>query len=66
MGASGGEPVQLTGLRLGDSPRDDVGPSWSPDGEYVLFNSGPSLHVMLPDGTQRRPLFAGVGGQWRP
>jgi Tol biopolymer transport system component/DNA-binding SARP family transcriptional activator len=37
MPLAGGDPVRLT-----DSPEDEVGPRWSPDGREIVFNGGTS------------------------
>jgi TolB protein len=65
--ASGpGMPVQLT-----RDQGDNEDPSWSPDGNLIVFSSSregnsPALYVMTAAGTDQRRLMRMTGRQTQP
>ncbi len=52
MSADGSDVRQLT-----DSDVDDFSPSWSPDGERIVWVHGGSLWIMSSDGVDAQPLL---------
>ncbi len=56
--------------RLTDNSDPDVFPSWSPDGQQILFmrsTQGPTgIYVMDADGMNQRRLTGGDGPAWSP
>jgi TolB protein len=62
MDAGGSHPRKLTG----SEGLADWGPDWSPDGEWIAWNTAPDtptyfdLGVIHPDGTDRRVIKPGV------
>lgn len=52
MRADGSDVRQLT-----DSDVNDYSPSWSPDGERIVWNHGGSLWIMNSDGSDAQPLL---------
>ena len=59
--------------RLTVDPTPNVGPSWSPDGSKIVFQSGrgvplgrPQLYVMGPDGSNQHPLTPQKGWEGDP
>jgi Tol biopolymer transport system component len=66
MNADGGDLVNLT-----NSPADDGGPDWSPDGKEIVFASsraGGGIFVMDADGANVSQLTTSFDGQpaWSP
>ncbi len=63
MNAEGGEVTRLT-----ESASTDVGPRWSPDGEWLSFTrveiEGPRVYIMRSDGSELRFVVEGHGGAW--
>ena len=54
--------------RLTDNHKDDWEPSWSPDGEWLLFVSGPitDIFVMRADGSETYRLTHDSYSDWVP
>ena len=54
--------------RLTNSSSTDVGPRWSPDGQWLSFTrvelKGPRVYIMRTDGTDLRFVVDGEGGGW--
>jgi Tol biopolymer transport system component len=40
------------------------GPTWSPDGEWILFDADDRLFLVHPDGTGRRDIPLDVTGRY--
>ena len=58
-----------TGItRLTSSTSTDVGPRWSPDGQWLSFTrvelEGPDVYIMRSDGSDLRFVVDGHGGAW--
>ncbi len=47
--------------RVTQDPARDWGPEWSPEGSKIAFVSDESIHVVNPDGSNRRRVSAGSG-----
>ncbi|MCA9567106.1 MAG: PD40 domain-containing protein [Myxococcales bacterium] len=64
--------VDRAGVRLArlDGPGPDEHPSWSPDGQYLVFASSrdgePDLYVADRDGRTTRPWLEGPAAEWLP
>ena len=60
----------LNETRLADSPSDDEGPSWSPDGTQIAFFSNRpgnmDIYVMDADGSNVTRLTINPADDWRP
>ena len=54
--------------RVTNSSSTDVGPRWSPDGEWISFTrvelEGPRVYIMRSDGTDVRFIVEGQGADW--
>ena len=54
--------------RLANSLSTDVGPRWSPDGQWLSFTrvelQGPRVYIMRTDGSDLRFVVEGHGGAW--
>ena len=54
--------------RLTNSASTDVGPRWSPDGQWLSFTrvelQGPRVYIMRSDGSDLRFVVEGHGGTW--
>jgi Tol biopolymer transport system component len=65
MNANGSEPRRLT-----TSPRNDVSPSWSPDGSSIVFASDRDdnweIYSMSVDGSNQKRLTKGMGANTAP
>ena len=73
MNADGGDPQRLT-----NNPLDDRDPSWSPDGERIVFSARREGHVehnldityeiyvMAPDGGNEQRLTDNRNNDWKP
>ena len=58
-----------TGItRMTNNTSTDVGPLWSPDGQWISFTrvelQGPRVYIMKSDGTDLRFVVEGHGGAW--
>ncbi|RYY09405.1 MAG: biopolymer transporter TolR, partial [Cytophagaceae bacterium] len=62
---TGGREVRLT-----TAPGLDDGPEYSPDGQYIYFNSVRTgtmqIWRMRPDGSEQQPLTSGEFNDWFP
>jgi len=61
--------VGTSALRLTESPADDMGPAWSPDGKHVAFvrvseQGGAIYTVPWPSGQERRLIDHDVDATW--
>ena len=56
-----------SGLRKLTSGTDDGEPSWSPDGQYIVFDGTLGIEVIIADGSDQTRIF-GAGGSpaWAP
>ncbi len=54
MGANGENPRALTTGPV--SEPSDVAPTWSPDGQWIVFSRTGALHRIRPDGTMLTPI----------
>jgi Tol biopolymer transport system component len=65
MNADGSEPRRLT-----NSPKNDLSPSWSPDGSTIVFASDRDdnweIYSMNADGSNQKRLTGGVGANTAP
>ena len=54
--------------RLTNSTSTDVGPRWSPDGQWLSFTrvelQGPRVYIMKSDGSDLKFVVEGRGGDW--
>ena len=57
-------------MKLTNSAVPDELPTWSPDGQYIAFDSDADLYMMKADGTGLRRLTSGnqtdVMAHWQP
>jgi Tol biopolymer transport system component/uncharacterized protein YjdB len=63
--ADGSEKIRLT-----NHPDDDTQPGWSPDGQFIVFRTGPDigaskLMITVVDGTGMRPLIENLDNSLR-
>jgi TolB protein len=56
--------------RLTAGPGDNQGPSWSPNGRHIAFQTsrlgGWQIFAMLADGTEQNPITRGTGERTSP
>ena len=65
MNADGSDTMRLT-----ENEAPDLAPTWSPDGDWIVFRSerdgGPEVYVIRADGSEPTRLTTDGGGNSNP
>jgi Tol biopolymer transport system component len=50
--------------RITDNNKDNRDPSWSPDGQQIVWSQQVRIHIMNSDGSRQRFITYGVNPSW--